>query len=95
MAHSNTILNQLIALFPRHDFESLAEVHHKGQRFRSFKCWSQFLAMPVARLSGRKSLRDLVANINAQGHRIYHLSTRPTTRPTLTRVNEQQPYELL
>ena len=94
MAHSNTILNQLIALFPRHDFESLAKVHHKGQKFRSFSRWSQFLAMTVAQLSGRKSLRDLVANIKAQGHRIYHLGMRQTSRATLARVNEQQPYEL-
>jgi hypothetical protein len=94
MAHSNTILNQLTALFPRHDFESLAKVHHKGQKFRSFSRWSQFLAMMVAQLSGRKSLRDLVANINAQGHRIYHLGMRQTTRATLARVNEQQPHEL-
>ena len=94
MAHSNTILNQLTALFPRHDFESLAKLHHNGQKFRSFSRWSQFLAMMVAQLSGRRSLRDLVANINVQGHRIYHLGMRRTTRATLARVNEQQPYEL-
>ena len=45
MAHSSTILNQLTALFPRHEFESLAKTHHKGQKFRSFNRWSQFLAM--------------------------------------------------
>ena len=94
MAHSSTILNQLTALFSRHDFESLAKVHHKGQKFRSFNRWSQFLAMTIAQLSGRKSLRDLVANINAQGHRICHLGMRTTSRATLARVNEQQPYEL-
>lgn len=94
MAHSSTILNQLTALFPRHEFESLAKTHHKGQKFRSFNRWSQFLAMITAQLSGRKSLRDLIANLQAQGHRIYHLGMKRTTRATLARVNEQQPYEL-
>jgi len=75
MAHFSTILNQLTALFPRHEFESLAKSHHKGQKFRSFKRWSQFLAMITAQLSGIKSLRDLIANLQAQGHRIYHLGT--------------------
>lgn len=94
MAHFNTVLNQLTALFPRHDFETLAQKHHCGQRFRSFSRWSQFLAMTVAQLSGRKSLRDLVSNLEAQGRRIYHLGMRKTSRVTLARVNEQQPYGL-
>ena len=94
MAHSNTILNQLTALFCRHDFEQLAAVHHNGQKFRSFNRWSQLLAMMVAQISGRRSLRDLITSINAQGRRIYHLGMRKTSRATLARVNESQPYEL-
>ncbi|TKB23215.1 DUF4372 domain-containing protein [Desulfopila sp. IMCC35006] len=31
MAHSNTILSQIAAFFPRHDFEKLAKSHHTGQ----------------------------------------------------------------
>ena len=94
MAHYNTILNQLASFFPRHDFENLASKHHRGQKFRSFNRWSQFLAMMIAQLSGRKSLRDLVGNIAAQGKRIYHLGMRTTSRATLARVNDQQPYDI-
>jgi hypothetical protein len=94
MSYCNTILNQITSLFPRHEFEKLAKSHHTGQKFRSFSRWSQFLAMTIAQLSGRKSLRDLVTNINAQGRRIYHLGMKPTSRATLARINEQQPYQL-
>jgi len=94
MAHCNTILNQLAAFFPRHDFEKLACKHHQGQKFRSYNRWSQFLAMMIAQLSGRKSLRDLVGNIAAQGKRIYHLGMRTTSRATLARVNDRQPYDI-
>ena len=93
MAHSTTILNQIASFFPRHDFEKLAHKHHRGQKFRSFSRWSQFLAMTIAQLTGRKSLRDLVSNIAAQGRRMYHLGMKPTSRATLARVNEQQLYE--
>lgn len=48
MAYHNTILTQIVALFPRHEFESLARKHHIGEKFRSFNRWSQFLAMVVA-----------------------------------------------
>jgi hypothetical protein len=50
--------------------------------------------MLIAQLSGRKSLRDLTDNINAQGRRIYHLGMRRISRASLARVNENQPYEL-
>jgi hypothetical protein len=94
MAHYNTILQQLTSIFPRHDFEKLAKIHHRGQKFRSFNRWSQFLAMMIAQVSGLKSLRDITDNIKTQGNRIYHLGMRQTTRATLARVNEKQPHNL-
>lgn len=94
MAHYNTILRQLTVFFPRHDFEQLAKTHHKGQKFRSFNRWSQFLAMMIAQTSGLKSLRDITDNLKSQGKRLYHLGMKKTTRATLARVNEKQPHEL-
>jgi len=45
-------------------------------------------------VAGRTSLRDLIANLDAQARRLYHLGCRRVTRTTLARVNEQQPYTL-
>lgn len=94
MAHNNTILNQLMNLISRHEFEKLATKHHSGQKLRSFSRWSQFLAMTIAQLTGRRSIRDLTCNLQAQGARLYHLGMRKVTRTTLCRVNEQQPSQL-
>lgn len=94
MAHHNTILNQIAAILPRHEFYSLAKDHHHGNRFRKFNRWSQFMVMFIAQLSGRKSLRDLVMNVAAQSSKIYHLGVKKCTRATLARVNEQQPASL-
>jgi len=74
MAHNNTILRQITAFLPRHEFEALAKRHHIGQKFRSFSRWSQFIAMFIGQLSGRKSLRDLVMNVTAQSSKLYHLA---------------------
>ena len=94
MAHHNMVLNQIIKVFPRHEFEALADKHHVGQKFRSFNRWSQFVAMVVGQLSSRKSLRDITENLKAQRHKLYHLGMRGTSRPTLARTNEKQPYTL-
>jgi hypothetical protein len=94
MSHSITVLSQITKIIKRHEFESMAKQHHTGQKLRSFNRWSQFIAMTVAQLASRKSLRDLVDNLQAQKNKLYHMGLRDTNRATLARVNEQQPYTL-
>ncbi len=45
MAYSNTILHQIASFIPRHDFEKLVQQYHRGQKFRFFNRWTQFMAM--------------------------------------------------
>lgn len=93
MAHHNTVLAQLLKLVPRHQFETLAKSHHLGGRFRKTSRWTQFVALATGQLAGRRSLRDIVSNLSAQGRALYHLGAREVTRSTLARVNERQPHE--
>ena len=93
MSHHNTVFAQLLKLVPRHQFETLAIQHHVGRKFRKTSRWSQFVALTMGQLSGRHSLRDVIANAAAQTSCWYHLGARRITRSTLARVNEQQPHE--
>ena len=56
--------------------------------------FSQFVALATGHLARRHSLRDVVANLQVQGPRLYHLGARPVARSSLARVNEEQPYTL-
>ena len=94
MAHCNTILSQILKMVPRHEFESLANQHHSGRSFRTASRWSQFVTMSIAQLSGRSSLRDVVDNVSAQAHRLYHLGSVKLSRSNLSRINEDKPYQL-
>lgn len=94
MAHHNTIYSQLLKLVPRHEFETLAKQHHQGRKLRKMSRWSQFVALGLAQLSGRSSLRDIVSNLGAQMSKLYHLGITSVSRSSLARVNEQQPYAL-
>ena len=51
----------------------------------------QFVALVVAQLSGRASLRDLE---QPPPPRLYHLGARVAPRSSLSRVNAEQPYSL-
>jgi len=48
----------------------------------------------MAQLSGRNSLRDIVENLSAQMHRLYHLGSTRISRSNLSRINEDKPYSL-
>lgn len=94
MAHHNTIFAQLLKLVSRHEFDRLAESHHRGRQLRVMTRWSQFVALSMGHLTGRHSLRDIVYNLKAQGSQLYHLGCRDVTRSSFARVNEQQPHTL-
>lgn len=94
MPHCNTVLNQILKIVPRHEFETLAKEHHSGRAFRTASRWSQFVSLSMAQLTGRNSLRDVVENVSAQAHRLYHLGSARLTRSNLSRINENKPYEL-
>ncbi len=94
MAHCNTIFSQILKLVSRHEFETLAKQHHSGRSFRTASRWSQFVTLMMGQLSGRNSLRDIVENISAQAHRLYHLGSVKLSRSNLSRINEDKPYAL-
>ncbi len=48
----------------------------------------------MAQLSVRNSLRDIVENLSAQAHRLYHLGSVKLSRSNLSRINEDKPYTL-
>lgn len=94
MSHSNTILSQVLKIFSRHEFESLATKHHEGVKLRSATRWSQFVYLLTGQLTKRDSLRDIVDNMDAQSHRLYHLGSKRLPRSTLSRMNNTQSYKL-
>ena len=74
--------------------DALAAAHHKGLKLRTLTRWTQFVALSMAHLDGRHSLRDIVYNLKAQGSKLYHLGCRTVTRSSFSRVTDRQPYSL-
>ena len=91
MAHCSTILGQLLALFPRHEFEKIRrEVQPKGHA-RALSAWTQFVAMLSGQLAGRDSLRGMVDALAPQSNKLYHLGMGCVSRASLARANERTP----
>ena len=92
---NNTVFQPLLNLLPRHEFDAEAREHQKGQRLRVMSRWAQFVALGLGQLGGLQSLRDVVGNLCAQPHKLYHLGVQAlVSRSSLARVNAEQPYTL-
>ena len=91
MAHSNTILGQFLALFPRHEFEKIRREVQPNVHARALSAWTQFVAMLSGQLTGRDSLRGMVDALAPQGRKLYHLGMGAVSRAALARANERTP----
>ena len=75
MAYNNSVLSQLLKLLPRHEFERLANCYDGKRRSDALSRWSQFVALTIGQLGGRRSLRDIESTIHSQGRHRYHLGS--------------------
>lgn len=89
MAHSSTILSQVLKLIPRHEFQKLAHQHDGRRRAGAFSRWSQFVSLSMAQLTGRASLRDIEMAMESHKRSHYHLGCQSVSKSTLARCNEK------
>src|SRR5690625_3350792 len=94
MAHSSTVLAQMLKLLPRHEFDAVSQQHHTAQYLRAMPRLAQFSPTASAQLTGRSSLRALLSKLSAQSSKLYLLCMGLVSRSSLARVNENQPWTL-
>ena len=95
MNTSPTVLKQLLNYLSRYEFNRCVQHYQGNRRCRGFPCWSQFVCMAYAQLTGRHSLRDIVLGLNAHPERLYHLGMcQRVARSTLADANEYRDYHI-
>ncbi|MGB5468967.1 MAG: IS4 family transposase [Woeseiaceae bacterium] len=92
MAYNSSVLSQLLESLPRHEFEKLANACDGRRRSDALTRWSQFVALAIGQLAGRRSLRDIEATLHSQGHHRYHLGSQSISKSALSRANERLDY---
>lgn len=93
MAHSNTVLAQMLKLVPRHEFERIANHRDGRRRTGALTRWSQLVALTVGHLGKRASLRDIESTLDSQRHHHYHLGSQTVSKSALARANEQLDFQ--
>ena len=95
MRYQDSVFSQLIKVIPRYRFERLVDRFKADYRVRTLGCWELFLCLLYAQFTGRRSLRDLELNFNANRRHFYHLGCRSDIRrSTLADANNRRPAAL-
>jgi transposase len=80
---------------PRGDFDRCVRRYRGNYRTRGFSCFTQFLSMAFAQLTGREGLRDIETCLGAMGARLYHAGFRVrVSRSTLADANERRDWRI-
>ena len=95
MNSGKTVFSQLMELVPYYRFCQCVERYQGHKWVQSFTCWEQFLALAFAQLTGRRSLRDIEACLQAQRHKLYHMGFRSSVkRSTLAQANQNRNWRI-
>ena len=95
MNSGRTVFAQLLGFVPFGHFEHLVDKYQANRWTRDFTAWSHFICMAYAQFTRREGLRDLIACLNSQSAKLYHVGLRNrVTRSTLADANERRNCEL-
>lgn len=95
MSHYNTVLNDLLDLFPRHQFDRVVEDLDGDRYVKKLSTWNQLTVLLYAQASGKTSLREIENGLLAQSARLYHLGLPDkVARSTLSDANNKRDWKI-
>ncbi|PIW66913.1 MAG: IS4 family transposase [Candidatus Omnitrophica bacterium CG12_big_fil_rev_8_21_14_0_65_43_15] len=94
MSHYNTVLNQMLQLIPRHQFETAVKSYAGDRYVKRFNCWNQLTTLLYAQASGKESLREIEQSLSVNDSRLYHLGLPAIKRSTLADANQTRSYKI-
>jgi len=94
MSHYTIILNEMLNLLSRHQFETLGSKHDSDRYVKCFNSWHQLVTMVYAQFSGKQSLRDIQQGLEVNSANTYHLGIPASKRTTLSEANKNRSYKV-
>ena len=89
------VFSQLMAFFPKYEFNKCVNRYRGNYRVSNFSCRDQFLCMAFAQLTYRESLRDIEVCLRALQPKLYHAGFRSmVARNTLANANRQRDWRI-
>lgn len=94
MLHQNSVFHAVLQGVPWDVLDRLVEAHGSDRGVRRLTTKSQLAALLYGQLAGASSLREIVAGLESQQSRLYHLGVSAARRSTLADANALRPAEV-
>jgi len=94
MGKINTIMLELLKLFPRYEFEKLENRYNGNYYTKYFTGWQQLVTLLFAQAGGKNSLRDIETSLSVHYSKWYHIGLKGIKRSTLSDAMQNRPYEI-
>lgn len=92
--YTNTILNQLLNLLPKHKFQSFVGQYRGDRYVKKLDTWNQLIALIYAQATGKDSLREIETGLVLHQGAWYHLGVSSVARSTLSDANTRRNYRI-
>jgi hypothetical protein len=89
-----SILNQLLQIFPRTEFEIAVRETKAERHARGFRSWDQFVAMMFCHLADANSLREICGGLASCAGRLSQLGIQIPAKSTLAYANGHRDWRL-
>src|ERR1022692_787904 len=90
-----TVFAQLLDHLSSYEFQQCVTRYRGDYQQKTFSCWDQYLAMALAQLTYRDSLRDIEACLRSMQGKLYHMGFRgKVARSTLADANESHDWRI-
>ena len=94
MRQVNTILTELLRIFPRYEFEKLENRYNGNYYTKYFTGWQQLIVLLFSQIGGKDSLREIETSLNMHKARWYHIGLKDIKRSTLSDALSNRSYEI-
>ncbi len=89
-----SIMNQLLQVFSRSEFQQAVKETKAERHARGFGSWDHFVAMLFCQLADAQSLREITGGLASCEGRLEQLGTSVPKRSALAYANKHRPWEL-
>jgi hypothetical protein len=89
-----SMFSQILKLFPRTEFNAIANAHGGERHARGFTCWQQFVSMLFCQLGRAQSLREICGGLATCEGKLSHLGIAAPRRSTLAYANRHRPWQI-
>ena len=94
MSQVNTIMSELLRLFPRYEFEKLENKYNGNHYTKYFSGWQQLIVLLFSQAGRKDSLREIETSLSVHHSKWYHIGLQGIKRSTLSDAMSKRSYEI-